>query len=324
MISMKVKKIAVVLCSLLGTQYVAANCLTQFYGQTPPYLSKESLKQNSTPLCFNGFNVMYSGASKTPLWSAEYLTPSRLSQKIKREDNFHEEEQVSIKYRSTLKDYKASGYDRGHMAPNADMPDTASQFDSFSLANMVPQAPKNNQEVWRKLEEATRAMVTRQNQDAYVITGPIFSGKRLKTIGNGVLVPTATYKVVYLPRTGVIGAYYAPNDNSLKVRVTSVCEIEDLTGINLFPQLNESVKRKVYQLPTSTTGVKPNQKPELLASDTKSQCAEIVSDENITEVQKQFNANGASASAQVQGGWIEKLKYWLSVILEFILKMTKH
>lgn len=122
----------------------------------------------------------------------------------------------------------------------------------------------------------------------------------------------------------MIGAYYAPNDNSLKVRVTSVCEIEDLTGINLFPQLNESVKRKVYQLPTSTTSVKPNQKPDLLASDTKSQCAEMVSDENITEVQKQFDANGASASTQVKGGWIEKLKYWLSVILEFILKMTKH
>ncbi|MFX4408632.1 DNA/RNA non-specific endonuclease, partial [Acinetobacter baumannii] len=88
-------------------------------------------------------------------------------------------------------------YDRGHMSPNCDMPTKDSQFDSFSLSNMVPQAPKNNQEVWRKLEDATRAVVTKQKQDAYVVTGPIFEGQRLKTIGRGVIVPSAVYKAVY-------------------------------------------------------------------------------------------------------------------------------
>ncbi|MFZ6870419.1 DNA/RNA non-specific endonuclease, partial [Klebsiella pneumoniae] len=85
---------------------------------------------------------------------------------------------------------------RGHMAPNGDMPHKESQSDSFSLSNMVPQAPKNNQEVWRNLEEATRAIVTKQKQDVYVVTGPVFEGKRLKTIGQGVIVPTAVYKAV--------------------------------------------------------------------------------------------------------------------------------
>ena len=160
-----------------------SNGLAQFYRDVPPLLAKDSLKKDSYALCFNDFNVMYSGISKTPLWSAEHLTPERLSIKIKREDNFHEETRVQQSHRALLSDYRGSGYDRGHMAPNADMNNTAAQYDSFSLANMVPQAPKNNQEVWRKLEEAVRAVVTKHHKDAYVLTGPIFEGKRLKTIG---------------------------------------------------------------------------------------------------------------------------------------------
>ena len=117
----------------------SSECLKQFYREEPPFLIKESLQKNTYPLCFNGFNVMYSGMSKTPLWTAEHLSPQRLSQKIKREDSFHEEKRVSEKHGALLSDYRASGYDRGHMSPNADMPDKASQYDSFSLANMVPQ-----------------------------------------------------------------------------------------------------------------------------------------------------------------------------------------
>lgn len=120
--------------------------------------------------------------SKTPLWVAEALTPKRLSQKIPREDNFHEETRLNAAHRATLADYRGSGYDRGHMAPNADMPNKAAQSDSFSLANMVPQAPKNNQQVWRELEEATRAIVTKQKQDVYVVTGPVFAAKSWKLL----------------------------------------------------------------------------------------------------------------------------------------------
>lgn len=66
-----------------------------------------------------------------------------------------------------------------------------------------------------------------------------FEGKRLKTIGQGVIVPTAVYKAVYMPKTGAIGAYYAPNNNLQQVKVVSVCYIEEKLGINLFPQLTE-------------------------------------------------------------------------------------
>lgn len=305
-----------------------SSCVSQFYKDTPPYLVKDSLKKNTTPICFNGFNVMYSGMSKTPLWSAEHLTVQRLSVKIKRQDSFHEEERLNTTSRSTLKDYRASGYDRGHMSPNADMPDEASQYDSFSLANMVPQAPKNNQEVWRKLEEATRAVVTKQKQNVYVVTGPVYSNQKLKTVGNGVLVPSSVFKAVYYPETGVAGAYYAPNDNSLKVKVVSICEIEDLTGVNLFPALSESVKRRVYDLPLSTTDVKPAKKYAFSNLDSKSQCANEVSEADLNALKKQFtapgrpNSNGATDSF-VGSNIVQMLKQVVENLLAFVLKLVK-
>ncbi|MBF7685809.1 DNA/RNA non-specific endonuclease [Acinetobacter sp. B10A] len=303
-------------------------CTSQFYNNAPPYLVKDSLKKNTTALCFNGFNVMYSGVSKTPFWSAEYLTPTRLSQKIKRQDSFHEEERVPSIYRATLKDYKGSGYDRGHMSPNGDMPDEMSQYDSFSLANMVPQAPKNNQEIWRMLEEATRGMVTKQKQDVYVVTGPIFSGNKIQTIGNGVFVPSAVFKAVYYPKTGVIGAYYAPNNNSLQVSVVSVCHIEALTGMNLFPALNESAKRKIYDLPQSTADVQSNVKPRYLSEDTKSSCASAVSHDDLIALKKQFSAPHrpvgdaeTTATSGTQNHWILFFKNIVMDLLAFFTKL---
>ena len=282
-------------------------CLDQFYRDIPPYLNKESLNKNAFPLCFNGFNVMYSGVSKTPLWVAEALTPQRLSQKIPREDNFHEETGVKAEYRATLADYKASGYDRGHMAPNADMPTKDAQFDSFSWANMVPQSPKNNQLVWRELEEATRAIVTKQKQEVYIVTGPVYSAKKLKTIGNGVIVPTATYKAIYLPKTGAAGVYYADNtlkDTAPKVQVISICALEDLTGINIFPQLTEDQKRNTYNLPLKASAVKASQKIAYSHWDAESQCAEEVSADELTALQKKFKSSSVSstpASAAASG-----------------------
>ena len=268
-------------------------CLTPFYRDVPPLLNKESLKKNSYAFCLNGFNVMYSGVSKTPLWSAEYLTPERFSSHIKREDNFHEEMRVQADHRALLTDYRASGYDRGHMAPSGDMTNSTAQFDSFSLINIVPQSPKNNQEAWRKIEEAIREIVRKQKNDVYVITGPVFEGKRLQTIGQGVFVPTAIYKAIYLPKQGVIGAYYAPNNDSQQVQVMSVCELEERLGMNLFPQLPEKQKRNIYNLPLSASQVKANREIAYSHWDGKSQCAEDATTEQIQAQQQQFIAQPA-------------------------------
>ena len=123
-----------------------SDCSDSFYSGVYPEFTDSKLKTDSQALCFDGFAVMYSSTSRTPLWSAEYLTRKRLAQaeQIDRDDSFHEESRLPKSARASLSDYSGSGFDRGHLAPNADMATRSQQYDSFSLANIAPQAPRNN------------------------------------------------------------------------------------------------------------------------------------------------------------------------------------
>ncbi len=260
-------------------------CLQQFYKDTPPYLIKESLTKHTYPLCFNGFNVMYSGVAKTPLWVAESLTPQRLSKSAPREDNFHEELRIPFNYRSTISDYRGSGYIRWRVAPNADMSNEEAKSDSFSLANIIPVA---NLDVLTNLEYVIRGIVIRNKVDLYVVSGPIFSSRKLKTIGKGVIIPNAVFKAIYIPKTGTIGAYYIPNNDSSDVKIVSVCFLEELLNINLFPQLTEEQKRNTYNLPLSSKDLNLNKEIEYSYWDAESQCEISVSDKDIDMLQNRF------------------------------------
>jgi endonuclease G len=56
-------------------------------------------------------------------------------------------------------DYTGSGYDRGHMAPNADFNDTRENaLMTFFIANIWPQTPALNRVEWLKTEVETRRL----------------------------------------------------------------------------------------------------------------------------------------------------------------------
>lgn len=265
-------------------------CLSEFHQNVPPVLINSNLKNRAYPLCYTGFSMMYSGLSKTPLWVAEKLTHQRLAIKIPREDSFHEEDRVPEADRATLADYRGSGYDRGHMAPNADMNNKTAQHDSFSLANMVPQTPENNQHIWREIEESTRAMVNKYKLEAYVITGPAFLNKTVKYSKSGakVFVPSHVYKVVYFPQTKMSSVYFAANDKSKTAKLISICELEQKIGINVLPNVDEQTKRQVFNFPMQANKVKANKAPVYLKTDTSSQCAPSIDVAEITQIQQQF------------------------------------
>ena len=227
-----------------------SQCSQSFYGGVYPEFTNPKLSNNTQALCMDGFAVMYSGVSRTPLWSAEYLDRKRLQQakQIDREDSFHEESRLPKSMRAKLSDYSGSGYDRGHLAPNGNMANRSQQYDSFSLANIAPQSPRNNRYIWRNIESATRYL-TQQYGEVYTITGVAFTSKKTKQLVDRVLVPSHFFKAVYIPASNQAGVYYAPNDESERIEVISLDELTAKIGIDVLPVLDAQTKAQAFDLP---------------------------------------------------------------------------
>lgn len=223
------------------------SCPKFFLDGEAPIILNEKLSPKTIELCSSAYVVMHSGLSKTPLWSAEYITREAIDVKLPRKDNFREDDRLSKHERAELKDYAKSGYDRGHMSPSADFETAQAQDESFLLSNMIPQDHNNNTGIWSSIESATRYLAKNEGS-LYVITGPIYKGA-ITAIGNGVLVPTMVYKIIYSPKQKKASAYLVNNAPGTQYQVVSIAELETLTGINFFPKMDESQKAQKLSLP---------------------------------------------------------------------------
>ncbi len=226
------------------------NCPEHFVGGQAPDLIYQKLAIKAREVCYSEYGLMHSGVTRTPLYAAEHLTRSRMQQAkgMKRRSKFFADPNIPISERAELRHYARSGFDRGHMAPSADMPDERAQQECFSLANMVPQEPENNRGPWEGIESAVRKMA-KDRGDIYVVTGPIFQGNNLQRIGGAVLVPTQLFKAVYDPKHQEAGAYLIDNTSEAQPQKITVTELEKITGIDIFPSMNKQVKAKGMNLP---------------------------------------------------------------------------
>ena len=144
---------------------------------------------------------------------------------------------------SRASDYARSGYDKGHLAPAADMQwSRTAMTDSFYMSNMTPQLPMFNRGIWKQLETWVRGVAVVET-NIFIVTGPIVTSNDLAhTIGaNRVVVPSAFYKVILdeTPPRKMIG-FLMPNGGSgeaLEHFAVSVDEVEDAAGLDFFKVL---------------------------------------------------------------------------------------
>lgn len=191
------------------------------------------------------YALSYSEEYEQPEWVAYELTKDRLYTKgVGRTNDFRPDSKIGSGS-ATPADYRGSGYDRGHLVPAGDMGfDYDAMSETFFMSNMSPQKRNFNGGIWRELEELTRSW-TKKFRHLYVVTGPILSQEMLGYIGdNEVGVPSYYYKVVLdlsEPELKGIG-YIMPNevsDRPIHEYATSIDKVEEITGINFFPNLME-------------------------------------------------------------------------------------
>lgn len=226
-----IKKITLCLLAIPCVAFAALeNCLNDFPNQQVPVT-----KERGRDLCFDGFAVYYSPTQKKPIYTAEVLSREHLEEAPQERTNmFYEEARLPSAERSRLEDFRGSGWDRGHNSEAATKRTPQAIAQSFSLANIAPQAPEFNRGTWAKdVEKATRKYAHQAQGNVYVFTGTTGNSG---TIGIGhVVVPQYFYKLVYDQSTNRAWAYWLPNVNDARMSREAIISYQELvqrTGID--------------------------------------------------------------------------------------------
>ncbi len=197
---------------------------------------------------YTGFKVSFNRHNRTPNWVAWELLGSETRGEAKRHNRFWQDRDVDGC--PTTNDYRNSGYDRGHMCPAAEQKWSAEAMDDcFVMANMCPQDHSLNSGAWNTLENKERNWAVRDSA-IVIVAGPIYNADDIKTIGNGVLVPSAFFKVLlapYVEKPRAI-AFVFPNmssPGSMQNYVMTVDDVEKLTGYDFFSSLPDDIENEV-------------------------------------------------------------------------------
>jgi endonuclease G, mitochondrial len=196
-----------------------------------------------------GYSLVYSEPHEQAEWVAYTLTKEETARLYDRTDKFVPDPAISTGSANNA-DYSNSGYDRGHLAPAADMGwSQAAMAESFYYSNMSPQDKSFNRGIWKKLEELVRSWAT--EYDAIeIVTGPVLTNG-LKSIGpDKVSVPNYYYKVILdyeEPDIKGIG-FILPNAGStepLQHFAVSIDSVEKITGIDFYPALPDEQEKMI-------------------------------------------------------------------------------
>jgi endonuclease G len=223
--------------------------LTGFAQQTLVNIEIPAHQANEILISHAGYTLLYNEKYEQANWVAYELTSAETNSIYNRTNQFLVDPKISTGSAQNS-DYAGSGYDRGHLAPAGDMGWSAqSMIESFYYSNMSPQVPSFNRGIWKNAESFTREAAI-ANHAIYVVTGPVFTSN-MTTIGsNKVAVPHAYYKVIldyFEPELKAI-AFVIPNEASqlpLQHFAVSINEVEQMTGLDFFPLLKDTLEAKL-------------------------------------------------------------------------------
>ena len=223
------------------------------------------------------YTLSYNTETLCPNWVAWHLDVSNMGP-ADRMDDFRPDEDLPDGWYGVKKadyQYNKYGFDRGHVCPSADRTTTKEDNSmTFLMTNMVPQSPDNNRVIWMHFENYERELAKAGNE-LYIIAGPYGSGGTTSkgtfkeipiTLKNGetlnMNVPSSTWKVVIAIPEGTddlnritadatVIAINVPNEMGMgktgdwEQFITTVDEIEAMTGYDFFELLPDSIENKL-------------------------------------------------------------------------------
>jgi endonuclease G len=218
----------------------------------PSRATSDPNNRNNYLLVKRQYTLSYNNEKGGPNWVSWSLQASDIGN-AERQNNFHPEMSLPNGFkRITPNDYTGSGFDRGHVCNSKDRSTTPEDnSETFSMANMLPQTPDLNRQVWESLESYCRSMAQKGNQ-LFIIAGGYGTAK---TIGkaNKVTVPTNCWKIIVfvnnaqLDKNTRVIAVDMPNVQGIALDpwqkyLTTVRDLEQKTGYDFFPGLPQDVK----------------------------------------------------------------------------------
>lgn len=195
----------------------------------------------------------YNTTTLIPNWVAYELTAEEAGGRLGRDGiEFRMDPDLRGCTQAMREDYSGSGWTKGHLMPAADAATSSSTMaETFYFTNVCPQDETLNAGDWQFLEKKVRSWAKRYGS-VFVVTGPIVGENRYGTIGDrDVTVPDAFYKALLVRRKD--GSYSSiafvmGNDSEryyLKDCNMTVDELEQLTGLDFFPGLDDRIEEKV-------------------------------------------------------------------------------
>lgn len=195
------------------------------------------------------YSLSYSEKHEQAEWVAYELRKEHIVANDFKRPYFEEDKKVKS-LSADWRNYKKSGYDRGHLCPAGDRRFSYDAFEeTFLTSNVTPQNHEFNSGIWNDLEQKVRYWA-KAYDSVYVVTGGVLSND-LSAIGyEHVSVPKYFYKILLdnSSTTPKMIAFLMPHRQTkkpLETFIVSVDKIEQLTGIDFFAALEDKIENRL-------------------------------------------------------------------------------
>jgi len=131
---------------------------------------------------------------------------------IQERPSFYQEESIDKQYRAKSSDYSYSGYDRGHLAPDASFDWSQESLDAtYSLANIIPQVPEVNRHMWVKVEAYARDKAIDLGE-IIVVNVVKYNSPNIRIGEDNIAVSIGYYKILFNTNESYKECFYYAND----------------------------------------------------------------------------------------------------------------